>query len=219
MNQHIPVKEYQNAAEMIREAQQRRMRLMGAAPVKPRPVVAIVAKEEPKPEVIELDHDAHVWHWRMHLKSFGSPKRQYLKEMAEADGYSLAQVFSRSRKLKLCHDRQRYMWEIKSRWPETTYPELGRLFNKDHTTAIHAIKAHEARMGGNLDKRVKSKNPEPSSLQSGYTGVNWSRRFNRWYVALWHAGRRHHVGSFRDLETAIAARNKFFAEVKNAPSL
>ena len=49
---------------------------------------------------------------------------------------------------------------------------------------------------------------------SGVRGMSWEKRRNRWVVTVWHQGRMHWVGRFKDLAEAEAAaiteRNELF---------
>jgi len=47
-----------------------------------------------------------------------------------------------------------------------------------------------------------------SNSKSGYPGVTWHIKKNRWVVRIGHYGKRISVGQFKDLNDAIAARIK-----------
>lgn len=58
----------------------------------------------------------------------------------------------------------------------------------------------------------------PSGLRrdnaSGYRGVHWDKRAEKWVAEVWHLGKKLRVGSFVDIETAnsavVDARNNLF---------
>ena len=43
--------------------------------------------------------------------------------------------------------------------------------------------------------------------KTGRAGVKWSARDKRWYSSLWHQGKQIHLGCFRCVDQAIAARD------------
>lgn len=94
-------------------------------------------------------HDAHVMafrRWQM-IAASGPCTIHILKRCVEERiPYEL--VTGPCRKRKVSHLRQMLMWEIKMEVkPSITLPELGRLFGgRDHTTALHGIRAHQARV-------------------------------------------------------------------------
>jgi hypothetical protein len=57
-----------------------------------------------------------------------------------------SEVLSERRTQPIAHARQHIMWAL--RQEDYSYPEIGRKFGRDHTTAIFAERAHEARTAG-----------------------------------------------------------------------
>ena len=226
---HVEAKTFSNAAELIEHRKALRAKLF------PRRVVnraheIIKAKEEreahaawlefyagkPAPYVRpDEEADEHVKDYRRWLSTLGAPKRRFIEELAREDGFTISQIMSKTRVKKIVHARQRYMWEVKRRWPDISYPELGRLFGgKDHTTAIHAVKMHNKRIDADEKISVFKRVP-PAQFQSGVVGVNWNEKAWKWYVTIWHKGKRHHVGHYTHMEEAIEAQ-KAYRETLNA---
>lgn len=94
-------------------------------------------------------HDAHVKayrRWQM-VAANGPCTTHILKRCAEV-GVPFDLVTGPTRNRKITHVRQMLMWELKNIIkPSIGYPELGRLFGgRDHTTALHAVRAHASRV-------------------------------------------------------------------------
>lgn len=71
--------------------------------------------------------------------------RQIARRTAERHGVSLDDMMGLSRRPRIAQARQEAMHEIRQ---ATTFslPQIGRFFNRDHTTVIHGVRAHEQRM-------------------------------------------------------------------------
>ena len=125
-------------------AAERRRRLMGNPPPKPRPVA------NPKPRArIEYVHlfDEHVLCWREHLGRERMTHAQYIRIRCREIGVKVEDIMGDSRHQKHVRPRQMLMWEIKQRSPGISLPQIGRIFNgRDHTTILHGIQRHEKRM-------------------------------------------------------------------------
>lgn len=80
----------------------------------------------------------------------GTPRAQILamvEGVAARHGITLADIMGRSREYRFAHPRQEAYWTVHKNTP-LSYPAIGRLFNRDHTTIIYGITAHEKRMAG-----------------------------------------------------------------------
>lgn len=47
-----------------------------------------------------------------------------------------------------------------------------------------------------------------STNTSGYAGVSWHKRDNRWSAQIWHDGRKRHLGLFKSRDEAVATRKQ-----------
>lgn len=76
-------------------------------------------------------------------------QRRIIQFVADRHRITFEQITSKSRKRKYAHPRQEAMWELRQdgRW---SFPQIGRLFHRDHTTAIHACRQVEKRRAENL---------------------------------------------------------------------
>jgi chromosomal replication initiation ATPase DnaA len=69
-----------------------------------------------------------------------------LDEVCKRRGVTLHEVCGRARSQAVSHARQELWWRIRHH-PEHdySYPEIARLFARDHTTIMAGIAAHERR--------------------------------------------------------------------------
>lgn len=79
--------------------------------------------------------------------------RDTILQWSEACGVSVDDLLGPSREAWLVEARQGLMWVLRHRLG-LSYPEIGRAVRRDHTTAMHGVKAEERR-------RVQSETPEP----------------------------------------------------------
>lgn len=63
---------------------------------------------------------------------------------------------------------------------------------------------------------------KPANNKSGYTGVYWSERKQRWFAKIKENGKIRYIGSFRDIQDAATAREReakrVFGEYYRKPS-
>lgn len=70
-----------------------------------------------------------------------------IAQVAAQYGLTYTQILARRRHRPIVHARQYAMWRCQ-RETRASLPEIGRYFGGyDHTTVLHAIRAHEKRMG------------------------------------------------------------------------
>ncbi len=113
-------------------------------------------KEDDPPEwsIERIRFDAHVIGYMVHLAKCASPKRAYLISRAMEFGFTVAEILSPTLKRHVVHTRQDIMLEIKERWPETSLPQMGRLFGGlDHTTILHGLRQAAKRRAAKEMKR------------------------------------------------------------------
>lgn len=70
-----------------------------------------------------------------------------LLHVCEAYEVEKDEILGQSRVQRLIVPRQHAMW-IMSKQPHLTLSMIGRFFNRDHTTVVHAIRRHQARLDG-----------------------------------------------------------------------
>lgn len=143
MNVHVnPSHEMTEQMRQHRAHMERRARLWGKKPVVVNTIAVVLkAVEEVKADPRDdNDKDQHVKRWRRHKAQMeGHPYRYVAARSAEL-GYSIEDMKSESRNRVLTDVRHRIMCEVRILDPSISFPILGRLFNRDHTTCLTAIK-------------------------------------------------------------------------------
>ncbi|MBX5238649.1 helix-turn-helix domain-containing protein [Rhizobium sp. NLR22b] len=72
------------------------------------------------------------------------PTKDYMRRRCKELGITMKDLCGPRRAHPLVDHRQLIMWELKMIVkPEISYPELGRLFRRDHTTALWAVRRVE----------------------------------------------------------------------------
>lgn len=66
-------------------------------------------------------------------------------EVAGRHRMPVAVVLGQSRRKAIVRARQEAMWEVRQR-TNMSLPAIGRRFGRDHTTALHGIRQHAARL-------------------------------------------------------------------------
>ncbi len=74
------------------------------------------------------------------LPIYKLPARELMKQIGAKHGVSLDDILSARRQTDIAAAR----FEISARLYERglSYPQIGRLINRDHTTVIHAVRRH-----------------------------------------------------------------------------
>lgn len=130
----------------------RRARLFGkpqkdATEPKIEPVVApevaiIVTYRDENPK------DAHVKDWLTWRANRASKCRNHIRARCEQLGLSFDKVTGATRVKTVVRARDMIMYEIKYEVdPTISWPRLGRLFHRDHSSAIYSVLRHRARLG------------------------------------------------------------------------
>lgn len=157
MNIQFTAKPVTSTAALIADYAAVRRRLFGGVQAKKKPV-QIIPNQEPvittrrniRPEKLKF-LDAHVKAYRRwQMISTNGPCSAHLAARCAEEGIPYELMAGPNRQREIVHFRQKLMWEIKTIVkPSITWPELGRLFGgRDHTTALHGVRAHAARIHG-----------------------------------------------------------------------
>lgn len=94
-------------------------------------------------------------HERVRLLSMMTPAERRGLRVIEAcvdAGVSPSDVMGSSRLAKVCRVRQRLFYEFRA--DGMSLPEIGRFFNRDHTTVLHGVNAEKERQNG-MGNKVK----------------------------------------------------------------
>lgn len=133
---------------LYKAAQERaRKRLMAARMVvananKTALLAAPEVKETAKAPRREVDENHHVLEWRKWIiREKTAPIRTYIEQRCAEAGINVDKLLSASRRRDVTEFRQLLMWEIKMEVrPDMSLPEIGRVFARDHTTVLSAIR-------------------------------------------------------------------------------
>jgi chromosomal replication initiation ATPase DnaA len=71
--------------------------------------------------------------------------QEIMREVAAKHGLNWTQFMLGTRMHRYAHARHEAMWLMRKR-TSLSYPQMARLFNRDHTTCIYGVRAHERRM-------------------------------------------------------------------------
>jgi hypothetical protein len=91
-----------------------------------------------------------LWPWMLPAPvRLPSPPMPSMRAVAEAvaakHGLTLEDLIGRSRIRSVAWPRQEAIWEVR-RQTDKSLTNIGRFFNRDHTTVIHSCAAHASRM-------------------------------------------------------------------------
>lgn len=146
----IPVREYASAEEMM-AAYRARLR-----PKQPVVAVALVSPPEPAPEpepeppVEASVLDQAISRYRLAYDSgLVTNSKRIILEVAQESGLTVNDLKSAARQRPLARARQRAMWLI-AKQTELSLPQIGKIFNRDHTTVLHAIRYMNRTLGANV---------------------------------------------------------------------
>lgn len=73
--------------------------------------------------------------------------REIAEDVARAHRLTIEQITSTDRRQRIAHPRQEAMAVMHATGRYST-TQIGRFFKRDHTTVVHALKAHKARQEG-----------------------------------------------------------------------
>lgn len=72
--------------------------------------------------------------------------KQIIAHVAQRRGLTVEDLTGPGKVKRVAHARHEAMWEIRQR-TTLSFPQIAsRLNRKDHTTALHGVRAHEARL-------------------------------------------------------------------------
>ena len=77
------------------------------------------------------------------VRTFTTPREERLaviRAIADANLLTVDDLLGRSRAKHICAARKAAMRAVRERFPRDSVPMLGRLFDRDHTTILHALK-------------------------------------------------------------------------------
>lgn len=72
--------------------------------------------------------------------------REIVRDLADSSGVSVAEIMGDSRTRRIAHVRQEAMAQMRATG-RYSFPQIGRFFNRDHATVIHACRRVAERHG------------------------------------------------------------------------
>lgn len=99
-----------------------------------------------------VQQDHHVRAYYMYLYTLfqtnGQPAMDHIRKECFRRRIPLKILFSSSRRRTIVPFRQEMFYDLRENFG-MTFPEIGKMFDKDHTTIIHGYYRHKARLEGN----------------------------------------------------------------------
>lgn len=148
MMHNVTARSYSSAAEMYEayRARQSRLRFEPAArrqmAAASAPHKSLVAPIAPATEFLREEARAHVDAWQLHkeVEASRDDPYAYVKARCQQLGATLKDIRSESRNAEVTSARGELIFEACFLFPWMTFPQFGRLFKRDHTTIIHALR-------------------------------------------------------------------------------
>ena len=84
---------------------------------------------------------------------YGVPAKPRMLDIAKeflAEHYpemSMAAILGDCRMRSIVYARHHLWWEVRRQRPDASWMAMGRRFKRDHSTILHGVRKHEARMG------------------------------------------------------------------------
>lgn len=116
----------------------------------PKPKALPMPVEEPPAEyVVEMTPEL-VEQLIKRLENEAKPRwkplsRAIIKAVAMKHDVRIHEIMGTSRERQIVHARQEAMFQIRETTP-LSLPQIARMFGKDHSTVVHAVKAHKERI-------------------------------------------------------------------------
>lgn len=85
-----------------------------------------------------------LWKGEIVMRPRGPTMRKVISEVAERHGLTLTQLRDHCRTRSIAYVRQEAMYEARVRAGKSL-PMIGRYLNRDHTTVLYGVRAHERR--------------------------------------------------------------------------
>jgi hypothetical protein len=112
---------------------------------------------------------------------------QFIKKMASLTKFSYEEIIGPRRSVDLVRERHRIIVAVKETYNNLSYPQIARLFNRDHTTIIHAVQKYEGKKEFfENEDLLADEMKEYAESRCADFGVNME----------WLNMRHHHYGSF-----------------------
>ena len=109
-----------------------------------------------------------LWHGQMLVSTRPESMADIARRVADSHRLSVADIRGPCRERSYAVARQEFCFEARKqlRW---SFPQIGRFLNRDHSTVIHAVTAHQDRMNGKPDLRGRRKRASPITCEAAVT--------------------------------------------------
>lgn len=133
-----------------------------------------------------------------------------IRDVAREHGVSFDDILGPSRNRNVVRPRREAMHRIRQELGYS-YPKIGRLFNRDHSTVLWATRG--GRLRGEMTVEDRRRQLAEDAAARGYAmGVRWSAQRGKWHVYIGVDGRKIYLGGFDDHEAAAAKRREAEAQ-------
>lgn len=148
----IAVRDYKSGADIPANANAIRNRLMNPTNAyrlkKPEAKVINLAARGPLWKRTEIHFDMHVRVWQWRLANRKTAKHlEFIRVRSIELGFGSADIVGPDQSKDVVRARQRIMYELREQF-KLSYPHIGRLMNRDHTSAIAAVRKHQLMLSG-----------------------------------------------------------------------
>jgi hypothetical protein len=101
------------------------------------------------------NHCAHVATWLAfkNRRALAAPFERIKIEVAAKHGLTVAELMGHSHRRGIVAARQEASYRAAAE-TKLSYPQIGRLLNRDHTTILHGIRRHAERHGLPIPRRI-----------------------------------------------------------------
>lgn len=86
--------------------------------------------------------------------SEGMSAKEIILSVAIEHNVQIADIVGSSREKPITRARQLAMWEVRKRRPNLSTTQIGKIFNRDHTTVIHALQKIQKEKDAEASKRA-----------------------------------------------------------------
>lgn len=122
---------------------------------------ATYSRPEPKPEPPAMPV------FTAPVVNLKTPRQQVLEQSCIDHGITVQDAKEQTRKRQFAHPRQGVMFDLYTKCPQLSLPEIGRMLGgRDHTTILYGIKTHAARIGVRYSDIVKLRNAAKGKLSN-----------------------------------------------------
>ena len=133
-----------------------------------------------------------------------------IRDVAREHGVSFEDIMGPSRNRNCVRPRKAAMSRIRAELGYS-YPQIGRLFNRDHSTVMWATRGGRLRGEMTIEDRRRQL-AEDAAARGHAMGVRWRGTIGKWVAHIGVDGRNIYLGCFDDHEAAATKRREAEAQ-------